>query len=102
MIQLRGGEIEGVVTEGRVMKIARTEVNRFQNSAKVTAYKESGLVKAKQWDSYLDERTSDICKRLNGQVVGLDEEFTDYVTGMKYEHPPGHCNCRSVLRSILK
>jgi len=102
MTSLKGGEINGEVTEGRAMRIARTESNRFFNYAKTQAYKESGVVSKRKWDAFLDNRTSDICERLNGQEVGLDEPFVDPVTGIAYDQPPAHPNCRSRITGILK
>jgi len=101
MITYKGGtHVSGEVTDGRAMKIARTETNRFHNVAKNNAYKESGLSGKKMWDAFLDNRTSDVCKRLNGQIVGFDENFKDPLTGEEYPHPPSHPNCRSVIQFI--
>jgi len=102
MTELHGGEkLDGEVTEGRVMRIARTETNRFFNHSKTQAYKESGVVAKRKWDAFLDNRTSDICERLNGQEVGLDEPFVDPGTGIAYDQPPAHPNCRSRITGVL-
>ena len=98
MTQYTGGEVDGVVTEGRAMTIARTETNRIQNMGKLQAYKQSGLTGVKVWDSHLDNRTSPICKRLDGQKAALSDVFIDPKTGEQFEHPPSHPNCRSVIR----
>ena len=101
MIQQRGGKVKGEVTEGRAMKIARTETNRFRNSGKVQAYKDSGLKGKKRWVAVGDSKTTEICRRLHGQEVGLKENFFDTETGQQYAHPPALPNCRSVVQFIL-
>ena len=102
MIQHIGGKVEGEVTEGRSMKIARTETNRFRNAGRLKAYKDSGVVEKKEWVALHDDKTTDICKRLHGQKVGIDEHFTDELTGMQFMHPPALPNCRSVMRAVLR
>ena len=87
--------------DGRATKIARTEINRFHNSSKLRAYKESGLDGYKVWDSFLDERTSPFCKELSGQKRELDEFFTTEKGG-QWLQPPSHPNCRSVIRFELE
>ena len=100
MTQLRGGEVKGVVTEGRAMKIARTESNRFINQGKLAAFKDSGLKGKKKWNSFHDNRTSDICIFLNNQVKELDDNFIGS-SGAEYSTPPSHPNCRSVIEFVF-
>jgi len=88
-------------TEGRATMIARTESNRMRNSAKQKAYEKSGVVKGKKWNSFIDDRTTPICKRLDNQKVSLDKDFVDPKTGFEYDHPPSHRNCRSVISAVL-
>lgn len=97
-----GGEVNGEVTEGRSMKIARTETNRMQNKSKLESYKRSRVVKKKKWDAYLDNHTSDICKRLDGQEQDLDKPFIDPLTKKEIMHPPALPHCRSIIKAILK
>jgi len=75
--------------------IARTESNRAENQGRLLAVKESGEDFVKQWSSHIDDRTSGICKRLNGQVVGINGKFKDSITGWEGTAPPSHVNCRS-------
>jgi SPP1 gp7 family putative phage head morphogenesis protein len=102
MTRLEGGVVEGEVTEGRAMRIARTESNRFRNAGKLQAYKDSDVVKGKKWSSVMDGKTSGVCENLNGQVVGLNEYFVDSETGKEYDHPPALPNCRSTIVPVLK
>ena len=87
--------------EGRAMTIARTESNRFRNNSKLAAYNESGLDGYKVWDARMDDRTSELCERLNGQKRGLSENFVDPKTGEEFVAPPSHPNCRSIVRFVL-
>ena len=82
-------------SEGRAMKIARTEVNRFRNAGSQQTYIDSGLKGKKVWMSLEDNRTSDICKRLDGVAVDVKDQFFSEVSNKHYEHPPGHPNCRA-------
>ena len=79
----------------RAKMIARTEANRAANAGRLKGYQESGLKGKKIYRAVIDKNTSAICRRLNGQEVGLNEMFHDKVTGWKGMHPPAHPNCRS-------
>ncbi len=83
------------VGENRAEMIARTETNRAENNGKLLAMKASGLDYNKKWVAILDDRTSEICKNLNSQTIGLDEDF-DYKK-WSGQAPPSHVNCRSTL-----
>lgn len=77
--------------------IARTEINRAENTGTLQAMKSSGEKMTKTWNAAKDERTSEICKRLDGQTVGINDQFIDTKTGNEFQNPPAHVNCRSVL-----
>jgi SPP1 gp7 family putative phage head morphogenesis protein len=83
------------VSKTRAQAIARTETNRAHNTGRLMAYKSSGVPGNKVYKAHIDDRTSEICKRLDGQKVGLDDDFVDSVTGWKGQNPPAHVNCRS-------
>ena len=99
-IKNRGGKVNGKITEGRTMKIARTETNRFVNSGKLQGFKDSGLKGQKQWSAFIDDKTTDICRELNGQKKGLYELF-ETSKGLKYDIPPHGPNCRSVIDFVF-
>ena len=69
--------------------LVRTEVTNTLNQATKLGYKESGVVKQYQYLATLDDRTSEICEALDGEVFDVDKS----VTGLNY--PPKHVNCRS-------
>jgi len=83
------------IGENRAEMIARTETNRAENQGKLQAFKSSDEDFVKRWIATKDDRTSPICMRLNGQTVGLNENFKDKQTGWQGPCPPAHVNCRS-------
>ena len=97
----KGGEIKGEVTEGRTMRIARTETNRLKESGKLMALQKSGLDLTKEWVTKIDKKTSDVCKRLDGQIVKLNAPFRDPVSKKEFMTPPAHPNCRSSFKPKL-
>ena len=89
-------------SESKSMMIARTETNRIINESKVLSYQKAGLKGAKKvWASRLDDRTTDICKRLNGMKVDVDKPFLDPETKVAYMSPPHGPNCRSAVQYSL-
>jgi len=83
------------VGENRAEMIARTETARAEGAGMNLAIKQSGGKFKKKVIATIDGRTSELCKRLNGQTVGLYEKFKDSVTGQEWEHEPFHVDCRS-------
>ncbi len=90
------------VGEVRAEAIARTETNRAEGQGKLQAFKASGDDFDKRWISTIDARTSQICRRLNGQTVGMNENFKDAQTGWEGPIHPAHVNCRSAVVFISK
>jgi len=70
-------------------RLMRTEITNTYNQATLQGYKDSGIVKQYEYLATLDNRTSEICQDLDGQVFDVD----DAVTGLNY--PPMHVRCRS-------
>lgn len=69
-------------------RLARTESAHIMGEATLQGYKDRGR-KQYQFEATLDNRTSDICQSLDGQVFELKEAQE----GVNY--PPMHPNCRS-------
>lgn len=91
------------VGEVRAEAIARTETNRAEGQGRLQAWKSSGETDyMKKWVTHFDERTSAICKRLNNQKVGINENFTDKTTGWEGPTHPAHVNCRSSVIYVPK
>ena len=92
------------IPKNRAMNIARTEAHRIQCAATSNAQwkaKEKGANVVKQWDSFLDGKTRDTHRELDGQIRELDEPFK--VAGKKamypgdFGDPAEDCNCRCAL-----
>jgi len=93
--------------------IARTETLRASNRAALEAYKQSGVVKKKQWVTQFDKRTCPWCEQMDGKIVGIEtsffdqgDEFTvspggkDQTLKLDYEEvasPPLHTLCRCAI-----
>ena len=99
----------------RATRIARTETTKATNWAAETAYKESGVVKAKEWLVTADDRLCEFCRPMNGKKVKLGDTYFkegETVDGDKggslelsfedIQHPPLHANCRCTLIPIIK
>lgn len=71
----------GELTEAnykQALRIARTEGGRVQSTAKQKAYEEAeaiGVELEKQWMSTLDKKTRSSHQSLDGQTVGVDDDF---------------------------
>lgn len=87
----------------RAKAIARTETLDAQTVGLKDTWRKAqdeGLVPpnaTKVWDSVIDERVSDICLELDGQEVGINEQFQSDIVG-PLDRPPAHPNCRSTMR----
>jgi SPP1 gp7 family putative phage head morphogenesis protein len=76
------------VSRYNAMRLVRTETNYFTNQAELQSYKDEG-VEYYRYEAILDERTSDICRELDGNVFKVMEARV----GINY--PPMHPQCRS-------
>jgi len=75
--------------------IARTESNRAANFGRLHGYQKSGAKGKKVYSAHIDNRTSPLCKRLNGQEQPLEGDFEDPKGEWRGPVPPAHVNCRS-------
>ena len=92
----------------------RTETVRASNQASVASWKQSGVVKAKEWWTAQDERVSPFDRTLHGKTISLEKDFfkqgdTFEVDGqtLKIDYtdipaPPLHPNCRCTLLPIIQ
>lgn len=84
------------------MRTARTAMTSAQNAGRTDAYRRAqgmGIQVRKQWLATLDQRTRHSHRRLDGEVVGLDERFSN---GLEYPGDPSGAgsevyNCRCTL-----
>jgi SPP1 gp7 family putative phage head morphogenesis protein len=70
-------------------RLIRTEVTNTYNQAALQSYEDSGMVEHFEYLAVLDNRTSEVCDELDGQIFKLSEAQT----GLNV--PPLHPRCRS-------
>lgn len=79
------------------VRLARTETNRLNNQAALDSYEEvmdgDGEI---QILATLDDRTSEICQEMDGQIIRLDEAEIGVTI------PPFHPNCRTTMIRVFK
>ncbi len=81
----------------RIETLVRTNSTAAMNWGRMTMYNDpelEGFVEAVQYSAILDERTTDICKHLDGKIVRLNDPDLQRII------PPNHFNCRSVLVAV--
>lgn len=77
-------------------RLVQTEMGRVANAADIEVYKDTGFVSAYEYLATLDDRTSEICQDLDGQVFQLSEA----AHGVNL--PPMHPYCRSTQIPFFK
>ena len=86
-------------TEIWMNTVVRTKSTEIFNEARKKYYETDEqakqVVTGYQWSAILDDRTSEICKYLDGKIFPIGE-LSDRVK------PPAHFNCRSVLVPMTK
>jgi hypothetical protein len=88
----------------RAYRIARTETSRAIHSGQWLAAKQSNVVKGKRWLAS-PEACKELCRPLDGKVVGLDEDFEfDAGAHAAYQaipFPPRHPHCGCSITMVL-
>ena len=79
-------ESAGAFGEARSTMIARTELAFAHTNGNIEGWKESGQVDQKEW--YTAPDCCPDCDEINGEIVGIDEDFSTGDYG-----PPLHPNC---------
>lgn len=90
-----GKYADGIIDRDRkaAEAMVRTIINHTSNMAANMTYKEnSRVIKAVQWHSTLDGRTTPICQGRDGQIFPLDSG----------PRPPAHVRCRSFMVPVMK
>lgn len=83
--------------KNRAETIARTEYIRASNMGEIQSIKDTGAKANKIWNATIDKRTCNICRRLNGKKVELNQLFEDNPSGTRVQSPVAHPNCRCSL-----
>lgn len=81
------GILDRIVTQGRAVINTTTQHVGTSVSAAVS----SSLLAFYRWDSILDSRTTEICRRRNGEIFVFGEGPI----------PPAHINCRSHITAMV-
>lgn len=95
------------VDYNKTLRIAKTEGHRIQNESAYNVQvraKEKGANIVKQWDSTLDSRTRESHQKLDGEIVNVNEKFSN---GLMYPGDPNGSasevvNCRCALLQRAK
>lgn len=97
--ELRGTAAQGFkdgileTTKRQAEATVRTAITHTANTARDTLYKaNSDLIKAVQWTSTLDGRTSAVCRARDGKLYPVNSG----------PRPPAHPNCRSATIPVTK
>lgn len=77
------------VSKSRAITLINTESAYITNKATIDSYKNSGVVKEYEILSTLDNRTSQICRSMDGKIFKLSEMQPGV------NAPPFHPNCRT-------
>lgn len=86
-------------SETWLQTVIRTKTTEIYNSARKTYWETDKLAKelvsAYEYSAIIDDRTSDVCRELDGKIFEKGE-FIDKVT------PPLHFSCRSILVPVTR
>ncbi|MDN3956193.1 minor capsid protein [Sporolactobacillus laevolacticus] len=80
------------VSANESKRLINTELARVVSQANDSIYKQSKVVTQVMWDSTLDNKTSQICRHLDGQKWNVNAN---------HPTPPAHPHCRSCLIPIV-
>lgn len=83
----------------RSRMISRTEVLRSTNFATEEAFRQSQVVRGKEWLTAQDERVDDECAALDGKIIDIEDDFHE--GKFSDEFPPLHPNCRCTILPVL-
>ena len=117
-LKARVESVFGTASTQRAYKIALTESAIAQNYADVQAWKQSGVVVAKEWFTAEDATVCGWCAEMDGKQIPLDDDFFEKGDWFSYtdhngkEHschlnyrdigePPLHPECRCVLLPVM-
>ena len=95
--------VEVNIEKARARTIARTEINGAKNDVAFHTIQDLGIEK-KQWSSSEDMRVRPSHASVNGEIVGINEYFSN---GLLYPCDPDGpadevCNCRCSVLSYIE
>lgn len=90
-------------SKSRAVTIARTEAIGANNAAAIEGYRQSEVVKKKQWLSSRDDAVRDSHAAIDGDEVGLDEPFANGLMAPGVDGPPEEViNCRCSILPVME
>jgi len=95
-----GALIDGeAITPSRLETIIRTNSADAVNMGRLDTFQDpalNGFVEAFQYSAILDDRTTELCASLDGEIISADDSRLNEI------NPPNHFNCRSILVPITQ
>jgi SPP1 gp7 family putative phage head morphogenesis protein len=88
-------ETAGPFSRARARTIAVTETTRAYAEGNMAAWRQSGVIQRKEWQTNADELVCPICGPLQGVIVPMNERFYGRLDG-----PPAHPNCRCWISPV--
>jgi SPP1 gp7 family putative phage head morphogenesis protein len=82
-------------TDARIDNILRTEGTRIANERRLETFEKSRIIQGVQFLAVLDNRTTDYCQKRHRAEFRLDDPNL-----RRYNTPPLHYRCRSLLSPI--
>lgn len=79
----------------RVETITRTVTTQAYNIGRLVQIRQNPLVAGVQYSAIIDERTTEVCKSLDGKIFRTGDSDLDALT------PPNHFRCRSLLVPVM-
>lgn len=87
------------ISKVQSQRITRTEVLRASNMASLDAYKQSGVVEAKQW--LASPGADEECAEYDGKTETLSANFYSGDNEFQDGDPPLHPNCRCIVIPVV-
>ena len=100
-------QLARIMSKPRAEMIATTEVTRIYAEGNQQAWKATGVVGAKKWQTAVDERVCGICRPLHNKIVSVDMGWSMDEAGSIIEagdgllSPPAHTRCRCWLLPVV-
>jgi len=87
----------------RAETIARTETMDASNQGQLELWRQAGYEKGKKrWLLTPDDRLCDDCAEMEGQEVGVEDDFHSDSLGKYVPCPPLHPDCRCAMRLVAR
>lgn len=97
------GQLIGKIRQGtgyseqRAQMIAVTEVTRAFAEGNMAAWRASGVIEKRRWNTNNDEQVCPVCGPLNGKVAGMNEDFPGGI-----RNAPAHPRCRCWITPAIE